>query len=1387
MAWPDKFDVELSGQVFLAQDPQGEGLLKVGWGRDDGQVTFRLSLAPVVIFDPPPEGDGPRGAGGTALKLALTAERKAELIEADASFDLILDSSLVDVKLNVALADFGAFNFSHTYNGPLDVKTISMVSYAPLDIAWGVEHELYVQANELRHSLNVTWSPRPQDQLSSLIQYVNNGVDGDLDLALYALVAYPGQVIEVDEMLSRAHGGSYKNKMRLRFDPGRTIDMDTVIISRSDQSVISYGLSNTFKLDTWISPLRVVGTLNCIGRAQCTLAMMAEQAGDQLADVELQHTAATGISRTEAKFIVTHWVDGTVSLDSASKLGYHDLKWHVVVAPWACVLQGRAEMDLSSPDVAAAEMIVAKVEGDSMGEVTHLYNGTFTLNPATRSVHTRQEVRLVSGGASDLWVAVLQGRAGDQLINSRHFGKATLMTPSGMFYTANGDVSSEVRSPESVVAGVSLSAGAGQAASYLLTWTLNLQQPDPITHYSISDAELESVFEEAPLLTIESLLRTNTPSTGEVKLNVKSKTTRHSVPNSNFEGDEEGEKIDVDVRLITEAVPELGRIHGSLTRSSETYSLNGRVWSGAKSFAMVSYGVANNDTIKSSHTITVVDPALPWSRVELMLEADHLGILPFNFQTLVNSKLTLGMEEAGSFRGLVQWTPVTSALSLAFHTYLQNLPGGNVFFKWAPSSVEGHVGWEDMKAVTGVRWAEEGRAVEFVVKHSNPGSALHHLDGSVNFLVSQSPYPPVSLSLVGRMSLNSDHHYILNINCQTEREQYLVTGALVRPVGSASVRLQLRRAGSTYKAVGSVLLDSVQAQVEGSFTQLPSGEDLALTLATSLLPDPKGYYVRFSRKNEAEQSEFVVIFSQAGTSPEWLYSYRVFVKLQRDIKSRLRMMRLEDQFTQQQLRHVIKNYNFFILVVHNKFDETDIEMEFPDLWAQLKVTGTLVKGKDSHVDLVVATPILKHILEGRLLFSSDAWDSAHSGSLTYTQQGKKGRGQPFKLEVEAFKWNSNRQKYTFYMQKMFTESSTTNVEFDYPHEPYDLSGYSYDDPTQQVVFSTFEASLEVLHDPGSSEYKMSWQSDATANEASVALASDGNGGSGRLKYQRREKGRPKSEIEYHLKGNYRRFDTELTFSGTLDQTAIGRPRAINFLHSEAEGYTELVLDLFEAEGDQVILVFTYLPDSSRIRIGQFGNTFLQVGYKKEVDEEGGTIFSFQLESSGRTIEVWAGHVPDDLRICTKGGLVLQTPTLAPTYQALSLCPAPVPELTLQVMGVEEHEGPYLRVGQISGPGGVAVQVGSGRLRPMDTPPALTVTADVEKEVLEVLLDWQSPSLAQLKEEFMSRGRGVWAALGDLGATGVRVQGALRLERAWADTEELLAQALHLSARAASHL
>lgn len=49
----------------------------------------------------------------------------------------------------------------------------------------------------------------------------------------------------------------------------------------------------------------MVGTVNCLGLGQCSVAVTADMAGDVLMDVELQHTAAGGVSRTDAKIIIT--------------------------------------------------------------------------------------------------------------------------------------------------------------------------------------------------------------------------------------------------------------------------------------------------------------------------------------------------------------------------------------------------------------------------------------------------------------------------------------------------------------------------------------------------------------------------------------------------------------------------------------------------------------------------------------------------------------------------------------------------------------------------------------------------------------------------------------------------------------------------------------------------------------------------------------------------------------------------------------------------------------------------------------------------------------------------------------------------------------------------
>lgn len=66
------------------------------------------------------------------------------------------------------------------------------------------------------------------------------------------------------------------------------------------------------------------------------------------------------------------------------------------------------------------------------------------------------------------------------------------------------------------------------------------------------------------------------------------------------------------------------------------------------------------------------------------------------------------------------------------------------------------------------------------------------------------------------------------------------------------------------------------------------------------------------------------------------------------------------------------------------------------------------------------------------------------------------------------------------------------------------------------------------------------------------------------------------------------FSTSFTSSFSLSISPVLplQPRAINFLHSELEGYTELLLDLFAEAGDQVILVVTARGPNLRFRIGQ---------------------------------------------------------------------------------------------------------------------------------------------------------------------------------------------------------
>lgn len=79
---------------------------------------------------------------------------------------------------------------------------------------------------------------------------------------------------------------------------------------------------------------------------------------------------------------------------------------------------------------------------------------------------------------------------------------------------------------------------------------------------------------------------------------------------------------------------EVGGTQGSLTWTDNMYSLKGSAWltQDQRSIGVVSFGAAANQTLKSSHIVSVVDPTQPWGRLTLGLENEHLGVFPHSFQ-----------------------------------------------------------------------------------------------------------------------------------------------------------------------------------------------------------------------------------------------------------------------------------------------------------------------------------------------------------------------------------------------------------------------------------------------------------------------------------------------------------------------------------------------------------------------------------------------------------------------------------------------------------------------------------------------------------------------------------------------------------------------------------
>ena len=99
------------------------------------------------------------------------------------------------------------------------------------------------------------------------------------------------------------------------------------------------------------------------------------------------------------------------------------------------------------------------------------------------------------------------------------------------------------------------------------------------------------------------------------------------------------------VFVITDSTPDLGRLRAILTHGPNEYALDGRAWSGPWSYALNSYGVFLNNSLKGSHRIIIVDPNASWQRAEIVIKGSHFGTGPYNFQvihisTMFNHSLT---------------------------------------------------------------------------------------------------------------------------------------------------------------------------------------------------------------------------------------------------------------------------------------------------------------------------------------------------------------------------------------------------------------------------------------------------------------------------------------------------------------------------------------------------------------------------------------------------------------------------------------------------------------------------------------------------------------------------------------------------------------------------
>ncbi|KAB7506300.1 hypothetical protein Anas_04575, partial [Armadillidium nasatum] len=397
---------------------------------------------------------------------------------------------------------------------------------------------------------------------------------------------------------------------------------------------------------------------------------------------------------------------------------------------------------------------------------------------------------------------------------------------------------------------------------------------------------------EMDMISLTTLGRMKTPRTGELKLSLKARRVfEYEVEAPHFSNT-------LEIRLVTEFFPEFGRLNAKLTNNEDEFSLSTRVWSGPKSLSLESYGILREESLKSSVSVTLINPTTSWQIIEAGLKADHLGELPFNFESSFEFIAAKRHEKLCSLVSLAQLTPSTAAFDFKLVTYFHQTTGTQIFLKWTSNALQSAIVLLDLKTVLEIKLGNQGRKLDALYSFSFPRTYLNDIDSTFNFNLEKGNYYiiPEVLLLKGRMSINRIHHWILDIDHKLKEMQISAKGAIIRPENPVSFSIEFYDIhGETYHFKVDLVLDANSHHITMALTPLNPGKELTVLTKSSLLPESNGYVLRIWKRGDSFY-EFGIIFTEGSKLPLWTHIYRLRIEIKISKYKLLEEVRLDDYY-----------------------------------------------------------------------------------------------------------------------------------------------------------------------------------------------------------------------------------------------------------------------------------------------------------------------------------------------------------------------------------------------------------------------------------------------------------------------------------------------------------